>query len=496
MEIEELVNFFDKISKKYTEKAGNNFLNDFFVEIINRLKPLKKVGVGYLNLDRPCKTLSGGEYQRVRIATQLYSGLSDVLYVLDEPTVGLHSRDTRKLIDTFKDLKNRGNSLLVVEHDKDIIAAADYLIDFGSKAGDEGGKIDFSGNYQTLLKSNCETAKFIKGEKKFEFSGNKVDFENSLEIKKANYNNLKNLDLKVPLNCLTVFAGVSGSGKSSLVNDVIAKNLKDQGSKEGCEEIKNKDRVKKVVLVNQAPIGRSPRSNPATYTGVFSYIRKLFSETELAKQKGYKSHHFSFNTRGGRCDKCQGDGVVKVEMPFLENTYAVCPECNGKRYKDNILKVEYHGVNIADVLEMTVEYAYHFFNSVEPVKSKLKLLCEVGLGYLKLGQNSNNLSGGEAQRIKLASELVRKSNGNCLYILDEPTVGLHFSDIKKLLKVLSNLIKNDNSVLVIEHNLDFIKMADWVIELGPEGGKKGGQIAFEGTPLELAESNTETSRIF
>lgn len=496
IEIEELVNFFDKISKKYTEKAGNNFLNDFFIEIINRLKPLKKVGVGYLNLDRPCKTLSGGEYQRVRIATQLYSGLSDVLYVLDEPTVGLHSRDTRRLIDTFRDLKNRGNSLLIVEHDKDIIASADYLIDFGSKAGNEGGGVDFSGNYQALLGSDCETAQFIKGEKVFEFSGNKVDFENCLEVKKASYNNLKNFDLKVPLNCLTVFAGVSGSGKSSLVNDVIAKNLKDRESKEGCEEIKNKDRVKKVVLVDQAPIGRSPRSNPATYTGVFSYIRKLFSETELAKQKGYKSHHFSFNTRGGRCDKCQGDGVVRVEMPFLENTYAVCPECSGKRYKDNILKVEYHGVNIADVLEMTVEYAYHFFNSVEPVKSKLKLLCEVGLGYLKLGQNSNNLSGGEAQRIKLASELVRKSNGNCLYILDEPTVGLHFSDIKKLLKVLSNLIKNDNSVLVIEHNLDFIKMADWVIELGPEGGKKGGQIVFEGTPLELAEANTETSRIF
>ena len=277
---------------------------------------------------------------------------------------------------------------------------------------------------------------------------------------------------------------------------MIAKNLKDQKLKEGCEKIENNDRVKKVVLVDQAPIGRSPRSNPATYTGVFSYIRKLFSETELAKQKGYKSHHFSFNTRGGRCEKCQGDGVVKVEMPFLENTYAICPECNGKRYKENILKVEYHGVNIADVLEMTVEYAYHFFNSIEPIKSKLKLLCEVGLGYLKLGQNSNNLSGGEAQRIKLASELVRKSNGNCLYILDEPTVGLHFSDIKKLLKVLSNLIKNDNSVLVIEHNLDFIKMADWVIELGPEGGKKGGQIVFEGTPLELSKSNTETSRIF
>jgi excinuclease ABC subunit A len=447
-------------------------------------------------LDRPCKTLSGGEFQRVRIATQLYSGLSDVLYVLDEPTVGLHSRDTRRLIETFKDLKNQGNSLLVVEHDKDIIAAADYLIDFGSKAGDEGGQVDFSGTYQALLNSNCETAQFIKGEKTFEFFKNKVDFGNCLEIKKATHNNLKKIDLKIPLNCLTVFAGVSGSGKSSLVNDVLAKNLKDNKLEESCAGIKNSDKIKKVVLVDQAPIGRSPRSNPATYTGIFSYIRKLFSETELAKQKGYKSHHFSFNTRGGRCEKCQGDGVVKVEMPFLENTYAICPDCGGKRYKENILKVEYHGVNIADVLEMTVEYAYHFFNSVEPVKSKLKLLCEVGLGYLKLGQNSNNLSGGEAQRIKLASELVRKSNGNCLYILDEPTVGLHFSDIKKLLKVLNNLIKNDNSVLVIEHNLDFIKMADWVIELGPDGGKKGGRVVFEGTPSELSKAETETGQIF
>jgi excinuclease ABC subunit A len=496
MELNDLIDFFKEVSEKYSVKSNDVFIKDFFVEIINRLKPLKKVGVGYLNLDRPCKTLSGGEFQRVRIATQLYSGLSDVLYVLDEPTVGLHSRDTRRLIETFKDLKNQGNSLLVVEHDKDIIAAADYLIDFGSKAGDEGGQVDFSGTYQALLNSNCETAQFIKGEKTFEFFKNKVDFGNCLEIKKATHNNLKKIDLKIPLNCLTVFAGVSGSGKSSLVNDVLAKNLKDNKLEESCAGIKNSDKIKKIVLVDQAPIGRSPRSNPATYTGIFSYIRKLFSETELAKQKGYKSHHFSFNTRGGRCEKCQGDGVVKVEMPFLENTYAICPDCGGKRYKENILKVEYHGVNIADVLEMTVEYAYHFFNSVEPVKSKLKLLCEVGLGYLKLGQNSNNLSGGEAQRIKLASELVRKSNGNCLYILDEPTVGLHFSDIKKLLKVLNNLIKNDNSVLVIEHNLDFIKMADWVIELGPGGGKKGGRVVFEGTPSELSKAETETGQIF
>jgi excinuclease ABC subunit A len=494
MEIRELILFFKDLSENKPEDK-NNFLNDFFQETINRLIPLKRVGVGYLNLDRPCKTLSGGEYQRVRIATQLYSGLSSVLYVLDEPTVGLHSRDTRRLIDTFNDLKDKGNTLLVVEHDKDIIASADYIIDFGSRAGDEGGRIVFQGAYGELLNSKCETAQFIKKEKKFNLLKNKVNFENVLEVRNAKSNNLKNLNLKIPLNCLTVFAGVSGSGKSSLVNDVISNELKKGNLKDRCDQIKNKDKIQKVVTINQSPIGRSPRSNPATYTGVFSYIRKLFAETEVAKEKGYKSNHFSFNTRGGRCEKCQGDGMVKIDMPFLENTYAVCPKCNGSRYKEDILKVEYHGVNIADVLDMTAEYAYHFFNSVAPIKNKLELLCNVGLGYLKLGQNSNNLSGGEAQRIKLASELVKKSNGNCLYILDEPTVGLHFSDIKKLLEVLNNLVKKGNSIFVIEHNMDVIEIADWVIELGPGGGKEGGRVIFEGRPEELKKAETETGKI-
>lgn len=494
MEIGDLIEFFKDLNEK-CQKKQSNFLKDFFREIVKRLIPLERVGVGYLNLDRPCKTLSGGEYQRVRIATQLYSGLSSVLYVLDEPTVGLHSRDTKKLIDTFKDLKNKGNTLLVVEHDKDIIAAADYIIDFGSKAGDEGGRIVFQGNYQELLTSKCETAQFIKKEKKFDLFENKISFKDALEIKNARFNNLKNIDLKIPLNCLTVFVGVSGSGKSSLINDVIAEELRKGNSQEKCEKIINKDKIQKVVIINQTPIGRSPRSNPATYTGVFSYIRKLFAETEMAKKKSYRSNHFSFNTKGGRCEKCQGNGMVKIDMPFLENTYTVCPKCNGSRYKDEILKVEYHGVNIADVLDMTVEYAYHFFNPISSIKNKLELLCNVGLGYLKLGQNSNNLSGGEAQRIKLASELVKKSNGNCLYVLDEPTVGLHFSDIKKLLEVLRNLIKKGNSIFVIEHNLDVIEIADWVIELGPGGGKNGGKVIFEGRPNDLEKSNTETGNV-
>jgi len=494
MEITDLIVFLENISLKYT-KNGDEFLKEFFEETINRLQPLEKVGVGYLNLDRPCKTISGGEYQRIRIATQLYSGLSSVLYVLDEPTVGLHSRDTKRLINTFSDLKEKGNTLLVVEHDEDVIEAADYIVDFGSKAGDQGGKIVFKGTYKELLESSCETADFINKKKGFKANGKKADLNESLFVKNATHNNLQNVDLRIPLNCVTVFAGVSGSGKSSLVNDVLSVGMRKGDLQGRCEAIEGTEKVQKIVTVNQTPIGRSPRSNPATYTGIFSYIRKLFAETKAAKEKGYKSNHFSFNTRGGRCEHCQGDGAVKIDMPFLDNTYSVCPKCNGKRYKDDILKIEYHGVNIADVLDMTVEYAYHFFNSVSPVKSKLELLMSVGLGYLKLGQNSNSLSGGEAQRIKLASELVRKSRGNCLYILDEPTVGLHFSDIKKLFEVLNNLVEKGNSVIVIEHNTDVIKIADWVIELGPGGGKNGGEVIFEGTPKDLAEAGTETSKV-
>lgn len=494
LEITDLIIFLEKLSQKW-QKSGNTFFREFFEETINRLTPLEKVGVGYLNLDRPCKTLSGGEYQRIRIATQLYSGLSSILYVLDEPTVGLHSRDTKKLINTFIDLKEKGNTLLVVEHDKEVIESADYVIDFGSKAGDEGGRVVFQGSYQELLKSNCETANFINKKNKFEAKFRKFDLEQGLFVKNAHYNNLQNIDLKIPLNCITIFAGVSGSGKSSLVNDIISVGMRKKDFSNKCDEIKGQERVQKIVTVNQSPIGRSPRSNAATYTGIFSYIRQLFAETKTAKEKGYKSNHFSFNTRGGRCEHCQGEGTVKIDMPFLENTFSICPKCNGKRYKDDVLKIEYHGVNIADVLDMTVEYAYHFFNSCAPIKNKLKLLKSVGLGYLKLGQNSNSLSGGEAQRIKLASELVRKSAGNCLYILDEPTVGLHFSDIKKLFEVLNNLVDKGNSVFVIEHNLDVIKTADWVIELGPGGGKNGGKIIFEGTPKELKKAKTETGKV-
>jgi excinuclease ABC subunit A len=494
MEIIDLVEFLKSISNKYQQK-NKNLLKDFFEEIINRLEPLEKVGVGYLNLNRPCKTLSGGEFQRVRIATQLYSGLSGVLYVLDEPTIGLHSRDTRKLIETFRDLKEKGNSLLIVEHDQEVIAAADYIIDFGSKAGDEGGRVVFEGNYLDLLKSECETAKFINKEKKFQARKRKIDLNNNIEIKQACHNNLKNIDVKIPLNCVTVFAGVSGSGKSSLINDVLWYGIKKNRIENRCQEIRGRSKIKKIVTVSQEPIGRSPRSNPATYTGIFSYIRKLFAETEMAKEKGYQGNYFSFNTRGGRCENCQGEGTVKIDMPFLDNTYSLCPKCNGKRYRKDILKIEYQGANIADVLDMTVEYAYHFFNSTTPIKNKLELLMNVGLGYLRLGQSSSSLSGGEAQRIKLASELVKKSKENCLYILDEPTVGLHFSDIDKLFEVINNLVDKGNSVLVIEHNKDVIEIADWVIELGPGGGKEGGEVIFEGTPDELKKASTKTGEV-
>lgn len=507
MEIENLTTFLkENIKPKAKKENGNKanaIISQILEEIINRLQPLSDVGLGYLNLNRSTQTLSGGEFQRVRLATQLYSGLSDVVYVLDEPSVGLHARDTQRLIKTLKKLQKAGNSIVVVEHDRDIISAADYLIDIGPKAGNDGGEVIFKGTIGQLKKSKTETAKYLFGKTTLKPSrkGSKKTGKKELEITGASQNNLKDISLRMPLSKLVSVVGVSGGGKSSLVNDIIAKALRKEihGSTDDpgkYKKIKGAKNISKVVIIDQASIGRSPRSNAATYTGVFSHIRKLFAETETAQKAGYTASYFSFNMRGGRCEYCQGEGVQKIEMHLLNNVYADCPYCNGTRYNKKMLEVQYHGATIVDVLEMSVEYAYHFFNSSKLITDKLKALKDVGLGYLRLGQNANELSGGEAQRIKLATELARKSNGNTLYILDEPTVGLHFSDVHRLLLVLKGLVDSGNSVLVVEHNLDVIGASDWVVELGPDGGAKGGEMIFEGTPARLKKVSTPTGKVF
>lgn len=504
MEIETLRSFLEKHLKEERKKTTNRdgkIISQIFSEIVSRLQPLNEVGLGYIDLNRSTQTLSGGEFQRVRLATQLYSGLSDVVYVLDEPSIGLHAKDTQKLIKTLRKLQKAGNSIIVVEHDRDIICAADYIVDIGPKAGTEGGSIIFQGTVSDLRKAKTQTAKhlFKKGlskNKKKKITRSKQE----LRIIGAKQNNLKNIDVSIPLSKFVSVVGVSGGGKSSFVNDIVAKALRkkihgyseDPGQYDSIEGINN---ISKVVIIDQASIGRSPRSNAATYTRIFGHIRKLFAMTEEAEKCGYTASHFSFNMRGGRCEYCQGEGVQKIEMHLLNNVYANCSHCNGTRYSKKMLEVQYHGATIVDVLNMNVEYAYHFFSSNKLIVEKLKSLKAVGLGYLRLGQNANELSGGEAQRIKLATELARKSNGNTLYILDEPTVGLHFSDVQKLLCVLRGLVNANNSILVVEHNLDIIEASDWVIELGPGGGNKGGEIIFEGTPDQLKEANTPTGKI-
>ncbi|MEA2007458.1 MAG: excinuclease ABC subunit UvrA [Patescibacteria group bacterium] len=503
MEIDDLISFLEENNKKASkelDKSSFMIMKQLLDEISSRLKPLQDVGVGYLSLDRNTQTLSGGEFQRVRLATQLYSGLSDVVYVLDEPSVGLHTRDTKRLIDTLNKLKERGNSIVVVEHDRDIIEAADYVIDIGPKAGKEGGKVVFAGTCKELKRSKIQTSQYLFRDKKCKQASSKKNNNNNLIIKGASQNNLKNIDVTLPLGRLVSVVGVSGSGKSSLVNDIMAKALRKtiHGSHEDAgfhKKIEGAHKLAKVVIVDQASIGRSPRSNAATYTGVFSHIRKLFASAELAKKKGFTSSHFSFNMRGGRCEYCQGEGVRKIEMHLLNNVYADCPHCGGTRYNKKMLEVQHHGANIVDVLDMSIEYAHHFFNSNKLIADKLKALRDVGLGYLRLGQSATALSGGEAQRIKLATELARKSNGNTLYILDEPTIGLHFSDVCQLLKVLEGLVNAGNSVVVVEHNTDVIRASDWIIELGPDGGQEGGDIVFEGTPSQLEKAKTWTGKM-
>ncbi len=461
-------------------------------EIIDRLTFLNNVGLGYLTLDRTAGSLSGGESQRIRLATQIGSKLTGVIYVLDEPSIGLHQRDNDKLISTLKSMRDIGNTVIVVEHDEDTILSADYVIDLGPGAGEHGGEVVYAGKVSGLLRNKKSlTGNYLSGKIKIEPPKRKKP-EKFFKVKKARKFNLKNIDVSFPIGLFTCVTGVSGSGKSTLVYEVLSKAMarllrgKSVKSLElnGIENYKEIDRL---IIIDQSPIGRTPRSNPATYTGVFTHIRELFAKTELARARGYKPGRFSFNVKGGRCEKCQGDGLIKIEMHFLPDVYVVCEACKGKRFNPETLEVTYKGRNISDVLNMTVEEALKFFENIPSVKNKLKTLYDVGLSYIKLGQPATTLSGGEAQRIKLAKELSKRSTGKTLYILDEPTTGLHFDDVKKLLNVLFALRNLGNTIVVIEHNLDVIMCADYIVDLGPEGGANGGEVIFCGTPEELVK---------
>jgi excinuclease ABC subunit A len=464
-------------------------------EVNARLGFLLDVGLDYLSLDRPAATLSGGEAQRIRLATQIGSGLVGVLYVLDEPSIGLHQRDNRRLIDTLTRLRNLGNTLIVVEHDEETIRTADWVVDIGPGAGEHGGKVVVSGSYEELIASEESiTGAYLSGRKSIEIPSQRrpVDPKRKLVIKGAKENNLKDIEVEIPLGLFVSVTGVSGSGKSTLVNDILYTTLANKLN--GARLVPGRhrtvtgiDQLDKVVHVDQSPIGRTPRSNPATYTGVFDKVRALFAETSEAKVRGYLQGRFSFNVKGGRCENCSGDGTITIEMNFLPDVYVPCEVCHGARYNRETLEVHYKGKTIAQVLDMPIEQAFTFFESVPTIARYLKTLCDVGLGYVRLGQSAPTLSGGEAQRVKLATELQRRSTGRTIYVLDEPTTGLHFEDVNKLLGVLKRLVEGGNTVIVIEHNLDVIKSSDWVIDMGPEGGFRGGLVVAEGTPEEVAK---------
>ncbi|ELC8465701.1 excinuclease ABC subunit UvrA [Clostridium perfringens] len=492
MAIREELDFINSINFSEKDKIISS---QIIKEIQSRLSFLINVGLDYLDLARKAGTLSGGEAQRIRLATQIGSQLMGVLYILDEPSIGLHQRDNDRLISTLKQLRDVGNTLIVVEHDEDTMREADYIVDIGPGAGEHGGKIVASGTLDEIMgNENSLTGKYLTGAKKVELPEERRKGNgNFITVKGAKENNLKNVTAKFPLGTLTMVTGVSGSGKSTLVNEILYKGLnkivnkaKDLPGK--FKEITGYENIDKIIDIDQSPIGRTPRSNPATYTGTFDIIRELFSQTQEAKMRGYKPGRFSFNVKGGRCEACSGDGIIKIEMQFLSDVYVPCEVCKGKRYNRETLEVKYKGKNIADVLNMTVEEALEFFENIPRIKNKLQTLMDVGLGYIRLGQPSTQLSGGEAQRIKLAYELSKRSTGKTLYILDEPTTGLHIHDVNRLVKILQRLVDGGNTVIVIEHNLDMIKCADYIVDLGPEGGDKGGTIIATGTPEKIAEA--------